>query len=205
MKIFKIEQRTPEWHELRRGKVTGTGLKRVMGRKDTQDTYFYEVLAERLSTAGIESESAMDRGIRLEEEAIAFFEKKSGKLVERVGFIQSDFNVNIGCSPDGIIRKGKKYVESVEVKCLSSGNHVRAWLTGSVPDEYFPQVVQAFIVNKDLQTMHVVFYDPRIEVKPYHVIKVDRKDVAQHVEDYKKAQLEFLERVESTLSKLIKI
>ncbi len=206
MKIFKdIEQRSPEWHELRKGKITGTLLKRVIGGAKTQDGAFYELLAERLSTAGVETASAMDRGLALEPEALSVFEKKSGKKVTQVAFVQSDFNKNIGYSPDGLIMKGKKCSEDVEVKCLSSANHVRAWLTNSVPDEYDAQIIQGFIANDDLKTRHVVFYDPRIEVHPYHCIKVERKDVAEKVESYKKAEIDFLKRVDETLAKIIKL
>lgn len=176
-----------------------------MGGAKAQDGYFYEILAEKLSTAGIETESAMDRGIRLEDEAVLAFEKKSGKKIERAGFVQSGFSKDVGYSPDGLIKKGKKYPEDVEVKCLSSANHVRAWLTGSVPDEYEAQVIQGFIANDDLKTRYIVFYDPRIEIKPYHVIKVEREDVEEQIESYKKAQIAFLKKIDETLAKIVKI
>jgi hypothetical protein len=205
MKIHKIEQRTPEWLELRRGKVTGTGLKKLMGGPKTQDGYFYEVLAERLMVSdGFDQEAPIDRGVRLEAEAREAFEKKTGKIVETVGFIEGDIK-NSGCSPDGLIRKGKKYVESVEIKCLVPRNHVRAWLTDTVPEEHMPQIIQAFIVNKDLKTMYSVFYDPRIKVHPLHIIKVERADIEDEITKAEKAEREFLKRIEEQLAKIIKI
>jgi len=204
MKILKLVQRTPEWFEARRGKVTGTVLKKVVSsRKDVREGVFYEILAERLMVSdGSEAEGAMDRGVRLESEAREAFEKKTGKIVEEIGFIQDG---DMGCSPDGLIRKGKKYTESVEIKCLNSGSHVRAWLTNEVPEEHMPQIIQAFIVNPDLKTMHMVFYDPRIKQHPLHTIKVERENVANTISEYKKAEAEFLEKVDEAMSKIVKL
>ena len=207
MKILQAEQRSPEWFEARKGKITGTSLKKLLGRKDMQENLYYELLAERLSVSNKaeDNETDLARGVRLESEAVETFEAKTKKKVERVGFIQSDFNKNIGCSPDGLIKVKGKYSEQVECKCLSSGNHVRAWLEKKVPDEYMPQVIQSFIVNEDLKTMYVVFYDPRIAVKPYHVIEVSRDEIAEQAIEYKAAQIEFLKKVEEKLSTIIKI
>ena len=198
-----MEQRSNEWFEARKGLVTGTGLRKIVGTKNAQDTYFYEILAERLMVSdGSEGEAPMDRGIRLETEARQAFEKKVGVTVEEVGFVQGF--AGSGYSPDGLIKKGKKYSQGVEIKCLGSGNHVRVWLTNEVPDEYMPQIIQAMIVNDDLETMHVVFYDPRIKQHPLHIIKVERSDVEDTIKEYKKAEKEFIARVEETLAKIIK-
>ncbi len=185
MKIYKnIEQRSFEWLDLRRGKLTGTLLKKIVGGAKARESCFYEVLAERLSVADVgDAENAMERGIRLEGEALSEFEKKSKKLIEPAAFVESETR-GIGYSPDGLMKTGKKYTEDIEIKCLSSGNHVRAWLTGEVPEEYMPQIIQGFIVIPDLQVRHVVFYDPRIAVKPYFVIKVERENVADMIQEY---------------------
>lgn len=204
MKVFpKLEQRTPEWFEIRKGLVTGTGLKKIVGRKDSQESYYYEILAERLMVSdGSEGESPLDRGVRLENEARQAFEKKVGVTVEEVGFVQGF--AGSGYSPDGLIKKGKKYTSGVEIKCLGSGNHVRAWLTNQVPDEHMPQIIQAMIVNEDLETMYAVFYDPRIRQHPLHIIKVERSEVEETIKEYKKAEKDFIARVEETLAKIIK-
>lgn len=206
MRIVKVEQKTPEWIEVRRGKVTGTQLKRIAGGAKAAETAYYEILAEKLTVSdGYDNEAAMDRGVRLESEAISEFEKRSGKKVEIVGFVISDWSNEVGYSPDGLIKVGKKYREDIEVKCLSSGNHVRAWLTGLVPDDYMDQVVHGFIVNDELQTRYVVFYDPRISVKPYHVIKVERSGVEQQIAAKTEAIKKFLARMDGQMSKIVKL
>ena len=204
MKILRMEQRTPEWFAARKGLVTGTGLRKIVGRKDSQESYFYEILAEKLMVSdGSEGEAPMDRGVRLETEARQAFEKEVGKEVEEVGFVQAGA-FSGGYSPDGLIKKGKKYTEGLEVKCLGSGNHIRAWLTDQIPDEYMPQVLQAFIVNEDLKKMYVVFYDPRIKQHPLHIIELERKGIEMVIKEYKQKEIEFINRVEETLARIIK-
>jgi len=206
MKIYsQIEQRTPEWFELRRGKITGTMLKRIVGTPKAKETAYYELLAERLTVQNLdEKEDPMARGSRLESEAVAEFEKKTKKKVEQVGFAESSFSKWAGYSPDGLVKSGKKYSEDIEIKCLDSKNHVRAWLTKEIPEEYFEQIVQGFIVNEDLERRNVVFYDPRISIKPYFVITIERESVEKEIADYKKAQIEMIKRIDDTLSKLVK-
>lgn len=207
MKVYRdIEQRTEEWHEIRKGKVTGTLLQKILSsRADTRDGAFYKVLADRLSTAGIDEESDMERGMRLEADAVAEFERRTGRKTERVGFVESSFSRWSGYSPDALIRRGKRYPEDVEAKCLSSANHVRAWLTNKIPPDYREQVIQGFVVNDDLRVRHVVFYDPRIEVKPYVCIDVRREECEAEIEAAKAAQIEFINRVEATVASLVKL
>lgn len=206
MKIYEIEQRTPEWDAIRSGRITGTGLKKLIStRKDTRDDYFYEVLAGRLTTETTDEESALARGVRCEDEALAEFEKVSGKIVDKAGFCQSDDNEWIGYSPDGLIKVGKTYSEDIEIKCPASKNHLRTWLENTIPDEYEPQLIQAFIVNPKLKKRYFISYDSRITIHPIHIIEVNRKDYEEKIEDYKQRQLEFIELVNNKLSEIIKL
>jgi len=206
MKIYKdIIQRSDEWHNLRHGKITGTGLSRVCGSKTKKDTFYYEYLAQRLSTESLSTENAMQRGIRLEDEAIEKFETETGILTEKVGFCQSDENKFIGISPDRLIKKNGKYEESVEVKCLSSGNHVKIWLTNEIPAEYMFQCMQYFIVNKETQKHYFVSYDPRITVHPLHIIEIKREDIEEHLKFCEEQQIEFLEKVDNKLNEILKL
>lgn len=176
-----------------------------MGSKLVRDNYFYEVLAERLSVSDGQDESAKDRGERLEQFAVEAFEKVTGKIVEQMGFCQHDEHELIGCSPDGLIKNKGKYTEAVEIKCLSSANHLKACLEGRVPIDYFPQVVQYFIVNDDLKTLYFILYDPRVTIKPMFVIEVKRKDIENFIEEYKQKELEFLKEVNAKMAEIIEL
>lgn len=195
-----IEQGTEAWHHIRKGKITGTTLKAIMGTPKARKDAVYEIIAERL-TVGVDMdyENPMDRGTRLEPEAISAFEFETGKTVERTGFCEHDENSLIAYSPDGIISDE----EDVEVKCMGGKNHVKMWLTNEVPDDYFWQVVQAFVVNPKLQKRNFVGYNPDIPTHPLHIIEVKRYEVEGEIELARERQDEFLGEVEAELSKII--
>ncbi len=202
MKKHNIEQQTEEWHHLRKGKVTGTTLKSIMGTPKAREDALYEIIAERL-TVGVDMdyENPMDRGNRLEPEAIKVFEFETEKTVERTGFCEDDMNEMISNSPDGLIGED----EALEVKCMGGKNHVKMWLKDEVPDEYKWQVVQYFIVNEKLQKLYFVGYNPDIPVHPMHIIEVNRDSVASEMEKARKSQEEFLEEVNTILDKIIEL
>lgn len=179
MKTLKFESRE-EWLAARRGKITGSRLKDIIVKRGSgRKIGFYELIAERLGIPA-DDESAMDRGTRLEPEAMERFAKETGKKLDTSLVIWSrDDDESIAISPDGFI--GKK--EAIEAKCLSSARHIEAYLTQKVPDEYEYQVLQYFIVNDQLQKLHFVFYDPRLIAKDFFFITVDRKTVKEQVEE----------------------
>lgn len=200
-----IRQGTDEWQHLRKGKITGTTLKAIMGTPKARQEAIYEIVAERLSVGvDTEYENPMDRGIRLEPDAISLFEFETGKTVERTGFVENDDNSLIGYSPDGLIADTDDS-EDLEVKCMGGKNHVKMWLTNEIPDEYHWQVVQAFIVNPKLQKRYFVGYNPDIPLHPLHIIEANREDFRQWIDGAGTAQTAFLEEVESILSNIIKL
>ena len=203
MIIKYCEQRSDEWHEERQGKITGTALKALTGTQKARDTLFYEILAERLSIEANSTEKPLDRGIRLEDEAITQFEIKTGKIVEKVGICYRKDNERIANSPDGLISKNGKYTEAPEVKCPDSKNHLKIWLENKVPEEYIPQTRQYFIVNDELETLYFISYDPRITIHPLHIIEIHRIDIAEEIEDLKQRQIDFLDEVNKKVEELL--
>lgn len=188
MKIEKYDDRD-QWLEGRRGRITGTRLKDLI-TKGKPKIGFYEIIAERVALPAGE-EMAMDRGLRLEDDAVLRFTKETGKKVNTDLVIwRRDDDANIAISPDGYIGK----TEAVECKCLSSARHIEAWLTQQIPSEYEYQALQYFIVNDQLKTLHVVFYDPRMP-KDFFVINVHRKDVQEQVDECLQIEREVLAKV----------
>lgn len=200
----ELEQRTPEWYHLRKGKIGGTGLAKILGTPYARGEYFYEIIAERLTTGNAEAEeyeNPMDRGLRLEDEAIAAFEFETGKKVEKVGLCEDSENSQITNSPDGLIGDD----EAVEIKCMGGKNHIKFWLDNEVPKEYIWQVIQYFVVNKNLKTLWFVGYNPDIPVRPLHIVEVKRSDKEKEIEKARKAQEEFIEEVNEKLKEIIKL
>lgn len=188
-----------EWLAARLCKITGSRLKDIVVKRGTgKKLGFYELIAERIGLPA-DGENPMDRGHRLEEEAIDRFEQATGKTVDRSLVIHSrDDNENMAYSPDGVVSK----TEEVEAKCLSSARHIEAYLTKQIPDEYHYQVLQYFIVNDELETLNVCFYDPRLKVADFFVIPVTRAEVLTEIEEmnvYQRATLQEVDQIVNSL------
>ena len=199
MQTLKFKDRE-EWLAARRGKITGTRLKDIIVKRGNgKKIGFYELIAERIATEPDNGETPLDRGVRLEPEALARFTKETKKKVSNDLTIWTrDDNESIAISPDGILSA----TEAVEVKCLSSARHIEAFLTQSIPDDYYYQTLQYMIVNEKLKTLNVVFYDPRIPVKDYFVIKVLRKDVKEPIKEYLEYQKQIIKEVDEIVNQL---
>lgn len=198
MKTHKFDSKE-EWLEARKGKITGSRLKDIVVKRGTgKKLGFYELIAEKVAMPA-DGENAMDRGSRLESEAIEMFAKETGKKVNASLIIWTrDDNENIAISPDGIIGK----TEAVEAKCLASARHIEALLTNKIPEEYEFQKLQYFIVNDKLKTLYFVFYDPRIPNKPFFYFTVHRKDIEEEIAEYLQYQKDVLAEVEKIINEL---
>lgn len=187
------------WLAARRGKITGSRLKDIVVKRGTgKKIGYYELIAERLGIPA-DGEDSMERGTRLEPEAIALFEQETGKKVDTSLVIWTrDDNDSIAISPDGFIGK----TEAVEAKCLSSARHIEAYLTQEVPDEYEYQKLQYFVVNDKLKTLYFCFYDPRLLAKPFFYLTINRKDVQEQVDSILEYQRTTLAEVDEIVNKL---
>ncbi len=202
MKTLTFDNRE-EWLAARKGKITGSRLKEIIVKRGGGHKMgFYELIAERISTdpEGIAiDETPMERGTRLEPEAMAHFIALTGKKVDTslLMWIRDD-NESIAVSPDGVIGK----LEAVETKCLSSARHIQAYITQQVPAEYEEQVVQYFIVNEQLRTLWLAFYDPRIPCKDFFFLEIKRVDVEDEIEEYLEFQRNELAEVDRIVNEL---
>ncbi len=203
MIVTKYDNRD-EWMEARKAKITGSTVKDlIIKRGNAKKMGFYELIAERLVVDEEGMENPMDRGNRLESVAVQIFSDETGKQVntDLVMWARED-NERIAISPDGYTEDLK---EAIEVKCLASANHIKAYLTKEIPSEYEDQVIQYFVVNDDLETLYFVMYDPRLTVVPYFYLTVKREDLAKKIEKYIKDEREFLTEVETIIEELTKI
>lgn len=198
MKTLKFETRE-EWLEARRGKITGSRLKDIVVKRGTAKKIgFYELIAERLGIAA-DSENPMDRGTRLESEAMEKYVEVTGEKIDTSLVIWTrDEDESIAISPDGF--KGK--TKAVEVKCLASARHIEAYLTKQIPDEYEFQKLQYFIVNDKLKECDWVFYDPRLLAMPFFTIRVTREEVQDQVDQYLDYQRGILLEVNEIVNQL---
>jgi predicted phage-related endonuclease len=202
MLIQKFEDQA-EWLTARMGKITGTRLKDLVVKRGTgKKIGFYELIAERIGLPA-DGENPMDRGHRLEDEAVERYEEMTGKKVNKEMVIWSrEDNQDIAVSPDGMI-EGTEETEALEIKCLSSARHIEAYLTKQIPDEYHYQKLQYFIVNDKLQKLTFAFYDPRLKVADFFLVEVSRADVLKEIEELMIIERETLKEIDSIVNSLL--
>lgn len=187
-----------DWKKARMGKITGTKVKElIVKRGNTNKAGFYKILAERIAIPPGE-ESPIDRGVRLEDDALALFAKNHKVKVDtRKMLICREDEENIAISPDGIVwgtEKDKEViVEAVDAKCLNSENHIRIFLTQNLK-EFEDQVLQYFVVIDTLKVVHYAFYDPRIP-KDFFYISVYRKSCQEKIKQYLEFEREALKGI----------
>jgi len=203
MKITKYDDKT-EWFEARKGRISGSSLKDIIVKRGSAEKKgYYQLIADRL-TVDEEKENPMERGTRLEPVAIdLFIEEMKGEGIPAEEWVtdlviwEREENQYISLSPDGY---HKDLELAIEVKCLNSADHIKAYLTQEVPKDYEDQVTQYFVVNDKLQTLYFVMHDPRFTVKSYFVLTIKRDKLK--VAEYLMQEQNVLARVEAQVIKL---
>lgn len=172
-----------------------------LGRTEDHKVGFYQLIADILGIPP-DGEDRMERGHRLEDEAIERLSNLIGKKVHQVGICSRDDEPRIANSPDGLIGSAGKYTEAAEVKCLKSALHLQALIENKIPDEYWSQAMQYFVVNDDLQKLYFAFYDPRVHAQPFHIVEIVRIDVQETVEKLLAYQRDTLVQVDAIVERL---
>jgi hypothetical protein len=176
-----MPQRSPEWYEIRRGKVTGTRMKSIILPKSEPLKIMDEIIAEDVSGMSDDEDGFinddMQRGIDLEPVACAAYADIMGCEIQEVGFIQSERWPNLGMSPDGLVGE----VGQVQVKCPKTKTHVKYLRENVLPKEYFAQILSCFLVDDKLFWVDFISYDPRFAVRPLFIYRINRSDLQKEL------------------------
>lgn len=153
-------QGSPEWFAIRKGKMSGSHAQCIAAQGKGLETYIYEILAEKYSSAQKEhfTNEHTERGIELEHEARSLFELETGKTVEQVGFVEyNDFS---GCSPDGLLDNDG----IVEIKCHSDVVHLKFILNSisEIDSKYEWQMQMNMLVTGRSYCLYIA-YNPNFE------------------------------------------
>lgn len=187
MKIYDIEQGTPEWRQIRCGKITASMMDAVMakgrsgGESKTRRNYMLRLIAERLSGIPQDtySNAAMEWGVMTEPTARLRYELENYTNLRQVGFIES--SEFVGCSPDGLVDDAlPEKCGLVEIKCPNTSTHIEYILNDKMPAEYVLQVqAQLWICQRNW--CDFVSFDPRIPCRDFWKIRVfrDEKKIAE--------------------------
>ena len=202
--IKELEQRTEEWKQIRKGSIGGTRVKSIMAKNNLP--LIDELIAEKHTELIEETfvNDAMQRGIDLEPFAISEFEDRTDFTVDTFGLVTNENYPGCHLSPDGLILDGSGVpLSGVEVKCPSTKKHVEYIRTNRIPAEYKYQVYHYFTICDTIDTVYFVSYDPRFEVRPFHLIKITREEHADQLEDFEIKLLKFIDKLSEYESQII--
>lgn len=143
---YEIEQGSPEWLELRRGKVTGSRVADMMKRnKDgkyaaSRKDYAFDLALERitgeLQGSDLSNVKWVQDGKEREPEARELYSFMRGLEVKTIGFATHDSLPFFGASPDSLVEDDG----CLEIKCPKPKTHLEYLLAGIAPEEYTPQM-----------------------------------------------------------------
>lgn len=215
---LELEQGSIEWHHERAGRVTGTSLQSALGAKyskpkdkwtlgdeKVQTTLTYELIAERMTEVQIVelNTAAVERGRELEPYAIKSAAKHSGEDYQECGMLISEFSPEFGFSPDSVTKKDGIIIGGLETKCPSSKKHIEYLINNRVPSEYYWQVLSPFICSDDVEWWDFASFDDRNYECPLFYIRVNRKDVEEHVNQARIILAEYLSAVRQKHENLV--
>ena len=195
MKIYNFPQNTPEWYEVRLGKLTASRAQAIGNCGKGLETLCWEKAAEIITgklPEQIESED-IRRGHELENEARGAYSIETGRTVEQVGFVE--YSKYAGCSPDGLVKDGL-----IEIKCKNDVNHLKLLTRQKPESEYMWQMQMQMLVTKR-RWCDFVSYNPHFVDKPLIIIRIDQdltmqRDLLEGIKKGTKRIQEILKEIE---------
>ena len=198
-------QGSPEWLDVRCGKVTAFRVADVLAvKRDGKPTaererYLMELVGERLTGLATSHylTGPMLEGSEREPQAADAYAFLHGADIDKVGFVEHPSIAMAGASPDRLVVD----LGLVEIKCPTLRTHLDTLLTGEIPEQYLPQMRWQIACTGrawcDFATWHPgVPPHLRLWVKRLH------RDDAQIVKD-EAAVSTFLSEVDARVAKLL--
>jgi len=185
MIFHDMDQGSPEWFEIRNGKVTSTCFKDAIS--DKPKGLIYDLIGQ-IETGYIDNDdylsAAMLWGREMEPLALAQHEIKIGKKILHCGFITSTYFDWLGLSPDGYYYEDDQIV-GVEVKGANTKKHVEIIDTNQIPNaltsKWKDQCMTWFQLDAKVKAVDFISYDERFGCKKYHCIRLNRVDVEDEI------------------------
>lgn len=128
-----VEQRTPEWYELRNGMLTASdwGQALGLGKFGTVTQIYHNKCGHGDEKAFDSDAPPLKWGVRYEPVACEIYSLKSNSVVSEYGVIQHPEHTFLGASPDGINNLGVM----LEIKCV-----YKRKIDGKIPEQYMCQI-----------------------------------------------------------------
>lgn len=161
MKFLPIQQNSPEWWDLKVGKISGTRFGQLIS---TRENMLIEELANEIMDGYIEPEEYVSEDMQfgIDNEPIALDKLESILNVKfiRGGVIQSDFHENHIASPDAHFVNERGNITVIEVKCTRDGKkHLKRFREGA-ESCYRGQILNYLACSDDIDEVIWASYCP---------------------------------------------
>jgi len=197
--LVDVDQRSPEWIAARLGRLTSSRAADMLAtiksgqeaasRRNLRVQLVLERLTGRSHENGYAS-AAMKIGIEREADAIAAYEAITGRVLQRTGFLAHP-SLMAGASLDGHCND---FEGIAEIKSPIPATHLDYLRTGTIPGEYYKQIVHALWITGaqwcDWLSFNPDFPEP-LQVK---LVRVPRNE--SEIKSYELAARLFLDEVE---------
>ena len=135
-----MEQRTPEWFEMRNNMITASSAAAALGEGHFGNKK--DFILKKCGHNKFKGNKYTEWGVKYEEVATKLYQLRSDTKVHEFGVLHHPSYSFLGASPDGINEKGIM----LEIKCPYSRK-----ITGIVPHHYWIQIqLQLEVCNLDL-------------------------------------------------------
>ncbi len=175
--IKDIEQGTPEWHELRRGRMTASHAQEIGNAGKGLDTLCRKIAAQ-IFTGEIAPQfknEAMLIGNEEEQYARFAYELERGVDVEQIAF--GIFNEYVGASPDGLVGTDG----GVEFKRKAFEKHADLLLGAEDFETKYVWQCHMNMLVFDRKWWDLCSYNPLFKERSLHIVRIERdpaKDAA---------------------------
>jgi putative phage-type endonuclease len=201
---MEIVQGSPEWHQLRLGKVTASRMadltaKTKTGWGATRANYAAQILVERLTgqPADTYTNAAMQWGTETEPKARAAYHVI--RSVIEVAFVDHPSIPMSGASPDGLVGDDGL----IEIKCPNTATHIETLLGTPIADKYIKQM-QWQMACTGRKWCDFVSFDPRLPTElQIKIIRVNRDDVM--IASLEEETRAFLKEIDAKLAALTQL
>jgi len=201
--IETCEQGSPEWLQMRLGKVTASRVADVMSKgrgnapSKTVESYMMELIAETLTgqSKPFFENDAMRWGTETEPQARAMYSVNNGFVeVKEVAFVEH--NDQIGISPDGFVGDNGLF----EAKCPNTTTQLKRALSDDYSADYKAQIqMQLWVTEREW--CDFVSFDPRLDCAAGYLQQRVFRD-KEYIEEMKVKVYAFVEKMNELINQL---
>lgn len=166
MEIYNFDQRSPEWEEVRKWKMTGSHGQEIGNHGKGLITYIEKMIKKNFSKE-VETKfknKDMERGVELEDDALTAYSFEKNIEIKKVGFVV--MNRYVGVSPDAFCNKDGM----AEAKAPNDDNYLKLIKYKKIESKYIWQMNMQMLVCKKKWCDYVA-YNPNFK-KPLYIERI---------------------------------